>query len=187
MNTDSAQRIVLGQINGLFGVRGWLKVFSHTAPRDGILAYPKWLIGRKGEWQHVEVLDGRPQGKGIIVRLAGVDSREQAAEWIGAEIAIARDALPKPRDGSVYWADLVGLKVVNTEGVDFGQVDYLFETGANDVLVVRGERERLIPWISTATSAALENAEVLPATVDPVIVSVDLEQRLLTVDWDADF
>jgi len=184
---DDRRRVVLGRINGLFGVRGWVKIYSHTAPRDGILAYPEWQLGRRGEWRAVEVLDGREQGKGIIARLAGVDSCEAAEAWIGAQIAVPREALPEDGDGSVYWADLIGLRVVNRGGVELGRIDHLFATGANDVMVVRGERERLIPWVSAATGAAMRDAEYLPAEIEPVILDVNLGAGVVTVDWDADF
>jgi len=184
---EQRRLIVLGQINGLHGVRGWVKIYSHTAPREGILGYPEWQLGRRGEWRSIELLEGRQQGKNIIARLAGIDSREAAEAWLGAQIAVPREALPEDRQGGVYWADLIGLRVVNRSGVELGRIDHLFATGANDVMVVRGERERLIPWISSATGAAMRDAEYLPAEVEPVILDVDLAAAVVTVDWDADF
>lgn len=179
--------VVLGRISGLFGVRGWVKVFSHTAPRDGIVGYRRWTLSQDGKQREVKVLEGREQGKVIIARIEGYDDRDQAAALLGAEISVARSELPASGDNGYYWADLVGLKVVNSDGVELGVVDHLFETGANDVVVVRGERERLIPWVSADKAAEMEEAEFIPAEVSPTILSVDLEQGLLTVDWDAEF
>ena len=126
---ESQDYIVVGRINGLHGVRGWVKVFSHTQPRNNILSYKTWYLLRDGQWVATELLDGRLQGKGIVASLKGFDDRDKSA-------------------GEYYWADLQGLKVINAEGIELGVVDQLMETGANDVLVVReGDTERLIPYV----------------------------------------
>lgn len=170
MGGDREQRwVVLGRVSGLFGVRGWVKVFSDTAPRENILDYRSWYLKRRGEWRPYRLLEGRRQGKGIVARLEGCGDREQAAELVGADIAVRREQLPAAADGEYYWTDLQGLRVVNLGGIDFGRVDHLFETGANDVMVVKGERRRLIPFI------------------DGVIDGVDLEAGVIRVDWDQDF
>ena len=163
--------VLMGRIVGVFGVRGWVKVFSDTAPRAGIIDYRDWHLRRPGgDWTPIRVLEGRTQGKGVIVRLAGCDDRDQAQAWVGAEIAVRREQLAEPEAGEYYWADLVGLAVSTLDGVPLGRVDHLIETGANDVLVVQGERERLIPY-------------------DPegVVREIDLEQGWMRVDWDPDF
>jgi len=162
--------VALGRISGVFGVHGWVKVFSHTSPRSNILEYSPWYLGSGRHWDAVEVLDGQSHGKGVIARLAGCTDRDQAAALIGREIAVQREQLPDPEVGDYYWADLEELRVQTTGGLDLGRVDHLFETGANDVLVVQGERERLIPYIW-----------------GDVVRSVDLEAGLLVVDWDPDF
>ena len=161
--------VVLGRVSGLFGVKGWVKVFSDTAPRENILGYPHWYLQRDGEWRPYRLLDGRRQGKAVVARLQGCDDRDQAAELIGADIAIRRDQLPPARTDEFYWTDLQGLRVETLDGVDLGRVDHLFETGANDVMVIEGDRQRLIPFI------------------DGVIGQVDLDAGLIRVDWDPDF
>lgn len=162
--------IILGKIAGVFGVKGWVKVFSHTEQRDGILGYTPWFLRIAGEWQVFKVLVGQAQGKILVAQLQGIDTREQAERLLGCEIAIPREQLQSLRDGEYYWADLKGMRVVTDTGVDFGVVDALFETGANDVMVVNGERERLVPWI-----------------MGDVIKSVSLDDRIIVVDWDPDF
>lgn len=159
----------IGRITGLFGVQGWVKVFSHARPRAEIVDYSPWLVNVEGDWREFAVEDGRAQGKGVVAKLAGVDDRDQASRLIGADIAIRFSQLPPPSKGEYYWAQLVGLEVVNLAGERLGKVDSLFETGANDVIVVRNGRER---W--------------LPAT-SQVIREVDLEAGVMRVDWDADF
>jgi 16S rRNA processing protein RimM len=163
-----ARRVVLGRVSGLYGVRGWLKVFSETEPLEGILGYTPWLIGTGGEPR--QVLEGRRHGKGVVVRLEGCTDRDQAAPLVGAEIAVSRDDLPPASADELYWADLEGLAVVTTQGVALGTVDHLFSTGVNDVLVVAGDRERLIPFAR-----------------GDVIRDVDLEAGCIEVDWDPDF
>lgn len=158
-----------GRISGLFGVQGWVKVFSHARPREAIIGYSPWLVQRGGEWREMKVEEGRAQGKGVVAKLAGVNDRDQAGGLIGAEIAIRLAQLPPLKQGEYYWAQLVGLEVVNLAGQSFGKVDHLFDTGANDVLVVHNGRER---W--------------LPVTAN-VIREVDLEAGVIRVDWDADF
>lgn len=163
--------IVVGRINGLHGVRGWVKVFSHTQPRENILSYRTWYLLRQGQWVATKLIDGRPQGKGIVARLEGYDDRDQAAALMETEIAIRREQLPEATPGEYYWADLQGLKVINAEGIELGVVDHLLETGANDVLVVHdGETERLIPYVP-----------------GQFVLNVALDEGEIRVDWDPDF
>lgn len=161
----------LGRINGFYGVKGWVKVFSDTQPRSNITQYPVWWLKGPQGWTEHKVIKARPHGKTIIACIADVNSREAAAALIGSEIGVPRDALPIPAEGEYYWADLIGCQVVATDGKSMGLVDRLFETGANDVLVTKLEdKEILIPWV-----------------VPDVIVDIDLDNRQLTVDWDPDY
>jgi 16S rRNA processing protein RimM len=164
------EMIILGRISGLFGVKGWVKIYSHTSPREGILRYKTWYLKRDGDWDAARLEQGHTQGKGVVAKLEGLDERDQAALLIGADIAVRREQLPKLKPDEYYWSDLEGLRVVNLEGVDLGVVSHLFETGANDVLVVKGERERLIPY-----------------TRDLAVKEVDLQAGRILVDWDPDF
>jgi 16S rRNA processing protein RimM len=161
--------VVLGKISGIYGIKGWVKVFSETDPPGNILGYAPWRLQQGASLREVAVAEGRVHGKGVVARLEGCSDRDQAALLVGAEISIPRHCLPAAADGEYYWTDLEGLAVRNQQGIEFGRVDHLFETGANDVLVVRGERERMLPFI------------------DQVIRQIDLEQGIITVDWDADF
>lgn len=162
--------VVLGRVSGLFGVNGWVRVFSHTEPREGITRYHPVFLNRQGEWREFRIEAGRAHGAGVVLKFAGCDDRDQAAVLIQSDIAVHRAQLPPPKPGEYYWADLEGLRVVTLEGVELGAVSHLLATGANDVLVVRGERERLLPFVR-----------------DRVVIEVNLEQRLLRVDWDPDF
>lgn len=161
--------VIMGRVTGLHGVRGWVKVHSYTRDHLDILEYDPWRLHLAGAWRELQLQEARAQGRGIVAHLRGYDDRDQAANLVGADIAIPRSRLPRLKKGEYYWSQLEGLRVSNQQGVELGTVSHLFETGSNDVLVVVGERERLIPYLPD------------------VVRSIDLEAGLLRVDWDADF
>ena len=162
--------LVMGRIGGAWGVKGWVKLKSFTSQPDDLLTYLPWYLGSGDSWQATEVLEGRPHGKGLVARLVGCDDRDAAERLAGTDIGIYRHQLPQAEHNEYYWNDLVGVQVVTLEGKVLGTVDHLLETGANDVLVVAGDRERLIPFIQ-----------------GQVIASVDLDAGVIRVDWDPDF
>lgn len=166
-NTDM---VVLGKISGVFGVKGWVKIYSHTSPIQQILRYDPIYLKLRSGWEKVEVEKGHKQGKGIVAKLAGVDDRDQAFAMIDTEIGIEREQLPDLQKDTYYWSELEGMSVVNADDVDLGKVSWIFNTGSNDVLVVKGDKERMIPW--------LEN---------DIIQSVDKETQKILVDWDPEF
>ncbi len=165
-----SERIILGKIAGVYGVRGWVKIFSETQPKDNIFSYTPWQINLNGEWQTVKVVGGKIHGKGLVAHLESYDDRELAKQLTGAEIAIVKTQLPEAEEGEYYWADMIGLKVLTLDDQELGQVDHLFETGANDVVVVKGEREHLIPFVQ-----------------GQYIQEVDIEAGVMRVDWDPEF
>jgi 16S rRNA processing protein RimM len=165
------RRVLLGKVVGVFGVRGWSKIQSHTEPRDALFGYLPWTLCRRGVEREIREIEGRAQGRGLVAHFAGVDTREQAESLVGDEIWVPRSVLPLPRSGEYYWIDLEGLAVRAVDGTALGKVSHLFSTGANDVLVVRDdERERLIPFLA-----------------DSVIRSVDFDAGTIEVDWDPGF
>ncbi len=164
------QQVGVGRIGGAYGVHGWVKVFSSTEPPTALLDWQPWLLLQNGAWSSFEVAEGKPHGKGLIARLQGVEDRERAALLVNAEIAVTRNHLPALTGDEYYWIDLIGLRVRTIEGRELGRVDHLFETGANDVLVVQGDKERLIPFVRPE-----------------VVRTIDLIDGYLLVDWDPDF
>ena len=144
-------------------------MFSYTQPREAILEYDRWYLKRQGEWHAAAISEGKRHGKTVIAHFEGVDDRDDAATLLDCDIAVDREAMPDADDGSYYWADLEGLQVVRRDGTELGRVAYLMETGANDVLVVEGERERLIPFVAKE-----------------VILGVDLDEGVISVDWEWD-
>ena len=160
----------VGKISGVFGVKGWVKVFSFTDFRENILSYSPWLLMKDGESKQAKVVDGKLQGKVVVAQLEGVNDRDLAASLIGWDIFITPEQLPKSAQGEYYWSDLIGLHVETDLGVSLGIVDGLLETGANDVVIVKGERERVIPFLQGQT-----------------IKNIDLNAGRMIVDWDPDF
>lgn len=160
----------MGHVSGAFGLRGWVHVVADTEFADSLFDYDTWWLGRDGQWRAYAFKEGQLQPKKLGAKLEGVDDRDAAFALKGCQVAIPRSAMPLPDDDEYYWADLVGLAVVNVAGEALGVVDKLFETGANDVLVVKdGEIERLLPFVGH------------------VVLKVDLPSRTMTVDWGLDY
>lgn len=165
-----AKRVDVGRISGLFGVKGWVKVHSYTEPRENIVEFAEWILEHEGESRRVEVEAGHRHGRTVVAKLRGIDDRDAARGLIGAEIRVERAALPPCAPGEYYWADLEGLEVRNTRGERLGEVERLMSTGANDVLVLRGGRDRLIPF-----------------AMGSVVREVDVEGGVIVVDWEREF
>lgn len=169
MALSGKKPIVLGRVSGLFGVKGWVKIYSYTDPKEAILEYRDYLLARGGKWVDASIEEGQLHGKTIIARFAGMSDRDAATDIIGCDIAVPRGALPQPEQGQYYWSDLEGLTVVRTDGTTLGVVSHVMETGAHDVLVVKGEGEILIPFV-----------------MQDFILEVDLGKGEIVVDWDWD-
>ncbi|CAG0941922.1 Ribosome maturation factor RimM [Gammaproteobacteria bacterium] len=161
-------QVLVGRISGIFGVKGWVRIYSYTDPPENILGYGPWLVG-DGQQGEYAVLDGAMHGRGIIARLAGIDDRDRARALIGSAIRVPRGRFGRTAEGEYYCSDLIGLRVCDRDGRELGRVEDIMDTGANDVLVVRGERRRLVPFLAT------------------VVKTVDLAAGTMEVDWDADF
>lgn len=170
---SSEEFVLVGKISGVFGVKGWMKIFSFTDPRKNILSYSPIYISRKGEWVEAKVAGGRVQGKGVVIGLVDVTDPDQVLPLIGSELAIKKEQLKPAGNGQFYWSELIGLTVTNLDDAVLGQVDSLFETGARDVLLVKDKAqkiERLIPFV-----------------MDEIVELVDLDKGIIRVDWELDY
>ncbi|MCP9758122.1 ribosome maturation factor RimM [Aquitalea sp. S1-19] len=166
----SEDLVIMGYVSGAFGVRGWVKVHADTEYADSLFDYPVWWLGKNGSFKAYTFEEGAVHPKALAAKLAGVDGRDAAHALRGCEIAVPRAELPETEEGEYYWSDLIGLEVVNQEGVLLGKVKNLLETGANDVLVLADDgKERLLPF------------------VDQVVLNVDLAAGRISVDWGVDF
>jgi 16S rRNA processing protein RimM len=167
-NSQTTKRLLVGKINGLFGIKGFIKIFSYTDPKEQITGYKKLLIKTGDNFEEVKA-SSKKQGKTIVASIDGIDNTDLAEKLLGKELYIDTQWLPK-LDGEYYHYQLENLQVFNTLGDDLGKVAYLFDNGGNTVLASKiGKKERLIPFI------------------EPYLISVDLEEGKIIVDWDKDF
>ena len=164
------QQVVVGEVAGAFGIKGWVKIYSHTDPPRNILDYSPWMLADANGSQEYKVLSGSPHSSYVIAQLEGVSDRDQALKLKSSKILVPRDRFPPLKPGEYYWADLVGLRVTNLEGVDLGTIAEMKSTGANDVIVAIAERERLIPFVR-----------------GDFVKEINLDEDKMIVDWDADF
>ncbi len=170
-----AEKLLVGKINGVYGVKGWVKVYSYTEPPEQILNYVPWYL-KKGLKQHsVKVIEGKKQAKGLVALTEGIEDRTQAEKLIGSEVWVDKDQLPNLDKGDYYWHQLEGLEVFNEAGELLGEVSHLFETGANDVLVVK------------ASEKSIDDMErLIPHVEKEIVLEVDLEERRILVAWGSD-
>ncbi len=159
----------MGRVSAPHGIKGWIKVQPFTQEIDGLLGYPRWWLGSDGKWWQHRIAESAVHGALVLARLEGCTDREAAVALKDAEVAIPRRLLPENREGEYYWSDLLGMEVLNRRGERLGRVAKLLKTGANDVLVLEGEEERLVPFVGS------------------VILNVDLAGRRLSVDWELDY
>ncbi|MCA0402625.1 MAG: ribosome maturation factor RimM [Proteobacteria bacterium] len=168
--TDNSDWIVIGRFGRAHGVKGLVTVHSFTHPRDNILGYTDWHAYISKQWQPINITSLEANTKSILARVEGYALREQVASLTNIEIAIKRSQLPELEPGEYYWHDLVGMQVVNLQGMILGNIIEMLGTGANDVMIIEGEKRRLVPY--------------LPGTY---VINIDKDRRLITVDWDMDF
>ncbi len=175
MNKEN--QILLGKVGAVYGIKGWLKIHSFTGELDAILDYFPWSLKLGNNTQTVDITDWRKHNKGLVVKVSGIDDRDEAQALVGSEILTSESALPNLPQGDFYWRDLIGMSVVTTKGYDLGVVSDMMETGANDVLVVKAnlndgfsKKERLIPYL-----------------FEEVVESVSIKNKQICVDWDPGF
>ncbi len=172
----SDQMISVGHFLGPHGIKGWVKIYSYTDPKENIATYTPLWLKRDGIWQPIELAAVQTQGKGLVAKLPGCDDRDTAATYRGLELAIKPEQLPELEQGEYYWSQLKGLIVVNAAQQVLGVVTDLMETGANDVLVV-----------SPTEKSVDQEQRLIPYLPDNVVIEVDLEGSRLIVDWGIDY
>ncbi|MDC0609256.1 ribosome maturation factor RimM [Vibrio sp.] len=175
--SEQSEKIVVGKFGATYGIRGWLKVFSYTDNAESIFSYSPWFINHKGEWVEHKLEGWKRHNKGYVVKLEGLDIREDAQLLTNIEILIDPNSLPELSEEEFYWRELFGMQVFTTNGYNLGEVTDMMETGSNDVLVVKanlkdafGQKERLIPFLE-----------------EQVIKKVDRDAQRIEVDWDPGF
>ena len=169
---DGGQLITMGFIRGAVGIRGWVKIGSDTEYLDSLLDYATWYLIKGKQRIEIEVETGKVvNNKELQVKFVGCEDRNQAELWQGYTIAINREDFAETEDGEYYWSDLIGMTVINEENIVLGQVHSLMQTGAHDVLVVRGSDygEKLIPF------------------VEAFVGTVNLAEKTIEVQWGLDY
>ena len=167
---DDSGWVQLGRLGRPQGLKGWMHLESWTDPPEAVFRYPVWhLRGADGKRMVAKVAEARAGSNGLVARLDGATTREQAEARVGCTIEVLRADLPPPGPGEHYQHDLIGCQVVNLEGADFGTLERFEDLPAGAVMVVKGERERWIP----VTGQHLR--------------SIDPAARRMVVDWPEDF
>lgn len=170
MNTTQRQWVAMGYIKGVFGVKGWVKIHTDTEYTDSLLDFPQWRLSKDGQIQTVTIAESKINGDELLVRFEGIADRNAAALLRGYTIEIDRSSFADTEDDEYYWADLVGLTVINREQLNLGTISSLMDTGAHDVLVVDGDFGRkLIPFVAQ------------------YIDEVNIPQKKICVDWGSDY
>ena len=167
MSDESSALIQLGFVGAPFGVRGWVKLRSHTDPPERLLEHRILQIGREDHWRAYRIVESGKSGGAITVKLAGVEDRDQAIALRGSQICVPRSELPRRDDKDFYRADLIGCEALTPSGDRLGVVQHFVETPAQALMVIRGDREYWIP------------------AVPKYLRRVDLQARRVIVDWDA--
>jgi 16S rRNA processing protein RimM len=165
----------MGRIGAPYGIKGWVKLISFTDPVDNLLEYQYFWVADGTALKQIEIDEARPQGAGLVAHIKGCDAREATRAYTGLDLLVSKEELPELDEG-FYWHELEGLRVVNLEGEDLGVLHHLMDTGANDVMVVRGDE------------ASIDREErLLPYVEEQVVKEVDLDTRIMRVDWGRDW
>jgi len=159
----------MGRIAAPFGIKGWIKVQPYSEDPGTLMDFASWRVGRGDQQRHYGVEEIQDHSNALIAKLEGINDRNQAFALRGLEVSVPRSALPPPEENEFYWADLIGLLAINHQGMELGRVESLMETGAHDVLVVKGKREHLIPFIAA------------------FVGKVDMAAGRIEVDWGEDY
>lgn len=175
----SGDFVVLGKVVDAYGIRGALRIHPFADDPAAWAKLPAWRFGRDGDatagWRELKVLRARVHVDVVVAEVAGVTDRSAAEAMQGMLVGVPRAEMPQAVENEYYWADLIGLEVVNTHGESLGRVLGLIETGANDVLRVG------------AASAEAPGDERLLPFVAAVVLAVDVAGGTIRVDWEADW
>lgn len=187
-----ADAVEVGRILDAWGIKGWFKVLPHSASPEALFSSRRWFLlppersarpRRPTEtaaapgWDQpllLRVREARDHSDSVVACSEAITDRNAAESLRGARVYVPRSSFPTPSEGEYYWVDLIGLQVVNREGVLLGEVRDLMATGPQTVLVLQAEEagrqvERMIPFVA--------------AFVD----QVDMAARRITVDWQPDY
>ena len=162
--------VVMGKVVGSHGIKGWLKIQPFTEDINTLGKFSSWFLSKnESEWKEFKIESSSIKGRTLLSKIENVNDRNEADKFKSFLIGINKIDLPVLEKGKYYWSDLISLEVINEVGFNCGVIDSIMETGSNDVLVIKGEKETLIPYL------------------DNVILKIDLEKKNVLVDWDENF
>ncbi len=161
--------VVMGQVSAPYGIKGWIKILPFTETIESLLDFPVWWLGSEGVWRETRVIEAHVHGRSVVASIEASPDRNAAEKLKGLQVGVPRDALPDAGKNEYYWSDLIGLEVINPDGKVLGSVKSIIETGANDVLEVKGEKAHLIPFVSE------------------VVLDVDMQHGKILADWGEDW
>lgn len=186
MSSQDSKKITIGRIGEPFGVKGWSHLYSFTEPADNIFNYSHWQIRaykkKDAQWTPIEIESHKPHGGNFVIKFKGCDDRDQALLLKNHTIAVDRADLPTLGKDEYYWDDLIGLQVISTKGESFGEIDYLFEAGPNDIIATKMLKETRAQ--ASVPKKPHSSTHYIPYTKD-VVKSIDLEKKIMIVEWDA--
>jgi 16S rRNA processing protein RimM len=185
-NSAESNMVVMGRIVAPYGVFGWLKIVPDTEAFDGLFDYDTWWLGKGDDWREMVVETAKTHNDVLVVKLKGIDDRDTALACKGKQIAVPREQLPEAEEDEYYWSDLIGVRVKNKQGVDFGLIVDVFETGANDVIAVRADAVNQEASADKTVEKEKPQERLLPF-INAVVLEVDITAKMMLVDWDADF
>lgn len=165
--------IVIGKIKRAYGVRGWVKIVSFTDKSENIFCYAPWLVFLKNQWKLIRLECWKSIKEKYIVKISGVSNREMAMLLTNSNLIIGETQLPFLCNNEYYWKDIIGCTVITVQGNDLGCVDYIIETIAHDVLVVKLFKQNFVKTKNC----------LIPFIYNRIIKNVNLIKNVIVVDW----
>lgn len=162
--------LIMGRFGAPFGIKGEIKIQSYAEPPENLCEYENWYLQTDDGIEKLKILTARYQAPSIIAKIAGIHDRDEVRRYTNQYIAIEKTELAALDEGEFYWDELTGFSVIDQHGQTLGQVQEIFNTGANDILAVRKENSKkriLIPFI-----------------LDQFVMKVDTDQSQIIVDWE---
>lgn len=182
--TDSAAHspddlIQVGHITGAYGLRGGIRVSPYSLDADALLSVKTWWLD-KPSLRPVQVRNAKSHSGDVTATLVDVTDREMAEALKGATVQVSRADFPELPEDEYYWTDLIGLDTVNLQGEALGKVTDMMHNGAQSIL-------RITPVADSNAAPDAKAPERLVPFVDQYVKTVDLQARLITLDWGLDY
>jgi len=164
---EVVQPVVVGRLGQAYGIKGWLKLQSFTAPEDNIFKYAPWYIKHSRGYEPITITEFKPHSKGFVIHLSHCNDRTTAQTLVGFDIVIEQKQLPLLKEGEFYLVELEGMEVKTTTGLLLGTLSYFLPVGDTEVMVIEGEKQHLVPFL-----------------MDHFVKDINKKEKYIIVDWD---